>query len=329
MDVLILGGTHHVGRNAVEVALARGDSVTTLNRGLTGIDDSAVRQLRADRTVRSQLESALEGRTWDAVIDTWSAAPAFVASAVELLAGRVGTYGYVSSRSVYSWPIAPGLDEGGPVVAADPASRDETDYARCKRGGEVAVLEVLGERGLLARAGLILGPYERVGRLPWWLRRMERGGPVLCPGPADRPLQYIDGRDLVAWMLDMAEEGSGGIFNTVSRPGHTTMGEVLEICRQVTGGQAEMVWKEPEAIEQSGIEAWTELPIWLPPTGEAAGLHSGDVSKAYAAGLTCRPVGETVEATWHWLTSEGDPESLRDGTIGLKADKETAALALE
>jgi nucleoside-diphosphate-sugar epimerase len=328
MEVLILGGTHHVGRNLVEVALERGDTVTTLNRGRSGPAPPAVRRLTVDRTDRSQLESALAGGTWDAVVDTWSGAPGFVASAAAVLAGRVGHYGYVSSRSVHSRPIAPDLDESGPVVEADPASTDETSYSRRKRGGELAARAVFGDRALLARAGLILGPYEQIGRLPWWLRRIERGGPVLAPGPADRPLQYIDGRDLAGWMLDMAAQGRGGAYNTVSRPGHTTMGSLLETCRRVTGGDAELIWRTSPAIEAAGIAAWTELPIWLPPEGEAAGLHSGDVGAAYAAGLACRPVADTVEATWRWMTTEGDPPSLAAGTIGLSADKERAALGL-
>lgn len=329
VDVLILGGTRHVGRNAVDAAVASGHRVTALNRGLTGPPRPGVEQLRADRTDRSQLAAAVGDGTWDAVIDTWSGAPAFVRSAAEILADRVGHYGYVSSRSVYSWPIPEGLDENGPVVDADPSSTRESDYARCKRGAEMAALAVFGDSALVARAGLILGPYEQVGRLPWWLRRIERGGDVLCPGPRDRPLQYIDGRDLVSWMLDLAAQGRGGTFNTVSPPGHTTMGELLETCLDVTGGDARLSWRAPEVIEASGIEAWTELPIWLPPTGEAAGLHAGDVSKAVEAGLRCRPVRDTVEGTWEWLTSEGDPESLTTGSIGLTPAKEKFALRLQ
>jgi len=129
-------------------------------------------------------------------------------------------------------------------------------------------------------------------------------------------------------MLDMAAQGRGGAFNTVSETGHTTMGEVLETCRQVTGSDAQLAWKTPEFIEQAGIQAWTELPIWLPPAGEDAGLHAGDVSAAVAAGLRCRAVGETVEATWEWMKSEGDPESLANGSIGLSPEKECAALDL-
>jgi 2'-hydroxyisoflavone reductase len=121
MRVLMLGGTHHVGRAVVETAVARGDHVTTLNRGMTGQDRPGVRALRADRTDPAALRAALGGESWDAVIDTWSGAPRVVADAAALLSGRAGHYGYVSSRSVYRWPLPPGGDESAPVVDGDPA----------------------------------------------------------------------------------------------------------------------------------------------------------------------------------------------------------------
>lgn len=327
MEILMLGGTHHVGRSVVEAALACGHQVTTLNRGLSGPPAPGVSFLAADRTDRDSVAAAIGNRSWDAVVDTWTGVPRAVADTAALLADRAEHYCYVSSRSVYRWPIPSSLDESGPVVDADPSWADGSDYARCKRGGEMAALEVFGDRTLIARAGLILGPYERVGRLPWWLRRLERGGPVLCPGPPERPLQYIDGRDLAQWILDSADRRLGGTFNTVSPPGHTTMGELLETALEVVGSDAEMIWVTPGQVEAAGIAPWTELPIWLPPAGESAGLHDGDVSAALAQGLRCRPISDTITATWSWLRSEGDPVSLSDGSVGLSAEKESAALA--
>jgi nucleoside-diphosphate-sugar epimerase len=213
------------------------------------------------------------------------------------------------------------------VVDAQPGSVEENDYARRKRGGELAAVGAFGGRALLARAGLILGPYERVGRLPWWLRRIERGGRVLCPGPPTRPLQYIDGRDLADWIVHMAEQGAGGTFNTVSAPGHTTMVELLETALAVVGSSAELTWVPPSVIEKAGIAPWTELPIWLPPDGDAAGLHAGDVSAAFASGLQCRPVADTVADTWAWLGAEGDPAALSDGGIGLAPEREAVVLS--
>jgi 2'-hydroxyisoflavone reductase len=317
MRLLVLGGTHHVGRAVVETALDRGDDVTTLNRGMTGHQVPGARARHADRTDPAALRAALGGESWDAVIDTWSAAPAVVADAAAALAGRAGHYGYVSSVSVYRQPIPRGADESAPVVAADPASTDGADYPAAKRGSELAAVAAFGDRALLARAGLILGPYENVGRMPWWLRRMERGGDVLAPGPPDMPLQYVDCRDLAAWLLAAAERGTSGAFNTISRRGHATMASLLAAARDVTGSRATLVWAPPEVIEAAGIQGWIELPVWVPPYGEDASVHDIDVSAVYAAGLACRPVEETVADTWRWLQLEGEPEpqpwSIRHG----------------
>lgn len=326
MRLLVLGGTHHVGRAVVETALARGDEVTTINRGLSRAAATGVEALVADRTDPVALRQAVADREWDAVIDTWSGAPRVVGDSCQLLADRVGHYGYVSSRSVYQWPIPSGADEHAPLVDGDPDEDNDEDYAAAKRGGELAALQVFGDRALLARAGLILGPYENIGRMPWWLRRIEHGGPVLAPDPA-RPLQYIDARDLAQWMLSAAERQTGGAFNTVSRPGHCTMGQLLEAAVRVTGSDAELVWASPEAIEAAGIIPWIELPIWLPQNAEYGGMHDGDVSAAHNAGLTCRPMRETVADTWAWLQAEGDPEPLPDRPrLGLDSTKEKQVL---
>ena len=328
MRLLVLGGTHHVGRAAVETALARGDDVTTVNRGLSRPPASGATALVADRTQDGALAAALGAGSWDAVLDTWSGAPRVVRESARLLAGRVRHYGYVSSRSVYRWPMPLGVDESAPVADADPGSDDAADYQAAKRGGELAVLESFGDAALVARAGLILGPYEVTGRLPWWLGRLAEGGRVLAPGPHDRPLQYIDGRDLAAWMLAAADRAVGGTFNAVSRAGHATMGTLLEAGVEVTGGRAELVWVSPAVVEAAGIQAWTELPIWMPPTGEGAGMHDGDVSAAYAAGLRCRPVAETVADTWDWLQAEGWPPARPDRPPnGLDRAREDAVLA--
>jgi nucleoside-diphosphate-sugar epimerase len=211
-------------------------------------------------------------------------------------------------------------------VDADPDSPDDADYAAAKRGAELAVLDASPGRALLARAGLVLGPYEDAGRLLWWLGRLARGGATLAPGPPDRRLQYIDARDLADWLLSAADRRLDGIFNAVSRPGHTTMGELLETCVDVTGSRAELAWAPPEAIEAAGISGWTQLPIWVPPTGELAGLHDGDVSAAYAQGLHCRPIAETVADTWEWL-QQGYPSSGADRPLlGLARDVEARVL---
>jgi 2'-hydroxyisoflavone reductase len=308
VTVLVLGGTHHVGRAVVEAALARGHEVVTLNRGRTGHDVAGVDARHGDRLDPASLAQALGDDSFDVVVDTWSAAPVAVRDSARLLAGRTSYYAYVSSRSVYTWPPAPGLDESGPVVDGDPTAA-ATDYAADKRGGELAVQQELDGSWACLRAGLVLGPYEHVGRLPFWLERVAAGGRVPAPGPHDRPLQYVDARDLADWVLDHRPTGE---LNTVSRAGHTTMGELLEECVRATGSDAELVWLDPSVVEAAGVAPWTELPIWMPPTGEYAAMHDCDVTAALGAGLACRPVAETVADTWAWLQREGLPEQPAD-----------------
>jgi len=328
MKVLVLGGTHHVGRAIVEAALARGDQVTTLTRGVSGRAVPGVDARHADRREPAQVEAALGDDTWDAVLDTWSHEPVAVRDSARLLDGRTPHYTYISSRSVYVWPMALGSDESAPVVEGDPDSTDAADYAAAKRGAEVALDSFSGDV-LIARAGLVLGPYEVVGRLPWWLNRVAAGGRVPAPGPRDRPLQYIDGRDLAEWCLAAGPAGVHGAFNAVSHPGHTTIGALVDRCVAVTGSGADPVWLSPGTIEAAEVSGWTDFPVWVPPEGELAGLHDCDVSAAHAAGLRCRPMEETVDDTWAWLQREGTPTppSARAGEIGLTAEQEARLLA--
>lgn len=326
MRLLVLGGTHHVGRAVVEAALANGDEVTTINRGrirpARGVDARF-----ADRRETDALVSALGNDVWDAVVDTWSLEPRVVGESAGLLSGRAAHLTYISSRSVHSWPIAPGADESAPVVAGDPDSDDATSYPEAKRGAELAARREFEGPVLIARPGLILGPYEDVGRLPWWLGRVAAGGGVPAPGPASRPLQYIDARDLADWVLLCASRRRGGVFNAVSPPGHTTIGELLEECVRVTRSGAELAWRSPEQLEAVGVSGWVDLPIWVPPTGDLAALHDADVSAALKAGLRCRPMVETVRDTWAWLQEEGWPEQRPDrDALGLSPVQEAALL---
>jgi nucleoside-diphosphate-sugar epimerase len=328
MRLLVLGGTRFVGRAVVNDALSRDWDVTVLNRGATAAPPAGVTTLTADRTSYAELRDVLADHTWDVVVDTWSGAPQVVRDAAGLLAARTKRYGYVSSRSVYTWPPEPGGDESKPVVDGDPDA-ERTDYAADKRGGELAAIREYGEeRTLLARAGLILGPYEDVGRLPWWLGRIARGGDVVAPGDPGRGLQYVDARDLAAWLLDNLVRGTSGAVDTVSPPAFTTIRALLEACVEATGSDAQLVWVPEEVLAEEGAEPWTQLPCWVPSTGELVGLMESDTSRAESTGLRCRPVEETVQDTWSWVKRAGMPPP-REGLPlnGLPVDLEKRLLA--
>ncbi|MFJ7148052.1 NAD-dependent epimerase/dehydratase family protein [Streptomyces sp. NPDC100445] len=321
MRLLVLGGTEFVGRAVVEGALGRGWEVTVFHRGRHRPPPGA-RVLHGDRTAAGGLAAlAAAGGGWDAVVDTWSGAPRAVDAAARLLRGRAGRYVYVSSRSVYAWPRVAGDAEDAPLVEGAAAGAESTDYARDKRGGELAAVGAFGAAGsLLVRAGLILGPYENVGRLPWWLNRMARGGPVLAPGPGGLPVQYVDARDLADWLLGAVEGELGGPYNLAGPLGHTTTEELLRACARVTGARAELRWTDPEVILGAGIEPWTELPVWVPPDSELhTAVYGADVSRALATGLVCRPVAETVADTWRWMTEAG-------GTVPPRPDRPAPGL---
>ncbi|AZM78095.1 SDR family oxidoreductase [Streptomyces sp. KPB2] len=330
MRLLVLGGTEFVGRAVVEAALGRGWEVTVLHRGRHA-PPAGARALHGDRTAPDGL-AALAGAegTWDAVVDTWSAAPRAVRDAARLLRDRAGRYVYVSSRSVYAWPPPAGCAEDAPLVEGASADAGQSDYARDKRGGELAATDAFGaDRSVLVRAGLILGPYENVGRLPWWLNRVARGGPVLAPGPRDLPLQYIDVRDLADWTLGAVERELSGPYNLVSPPGHTTMGGLLDACARVTGGAAQLRWTDPATVLAAGIEPWVQLPVWTPPDSDLYdALHTADVTRARATGLACRPVEDTVADTWTWLRDIGGTAPRRPDRPPVGLDPETEAKAL-
>jgi hypothetical protein len=221
-----------------------------------------------------------------------------------VLADAADHCAYVSSRSVYRPPLPAGMHEDSPVLPAAPDAVDG-DYGECKAGGESAAGTYFAGRLLVARVGLLLGPYEDVGRLPWWPARMARGGDVLAPGPPDLPLQYLDSRDAAAWLVTAAADQLTGVFNVVSAPGHTTMHELLTCCVEVTGNDATLRWTAPAAVLAAGVQPWSQLPIWVPPGHPLRAMHETDTSRARSAGLRCRPVRNTVADVWQWLCAGG------------------------
>jgi 2'-hydroxyisoflavone reductase len=324
--VLVLGGTDFVGPAVVGAALARGDDVTIFHRGQTGSAPDGVRVIHGDRTKPRALDAVTRER-WDIVVDAWSRAPRVVLDAATVLEPHAERYVYISTISVYEDAHDGVITEASPTVDARPDA-EATDYPGDKRGAEMAIESVFGAgRCVFARPGLILGPRENIGRLPWWLRRIAAGGTVLAPGPRDIAIQYIDARDLAAFAISTSLNGP---VNVLSRPGHTTMEELLSLCREVTGSTASFTWVDAEFLLARKVEPWTELPIWVPPIGDLASFYTCDSSLALASGLTCRPVRATVEDTWNWLRENPDWAQVvtaNRAAVGLDPQREAALLA--
>ncbi len=307
MRVLVLGGTHFVGRTIVERALQRGDEVTILNRGLSGTVAGDVIRLTADRTDPRALRDAIGDREWDAVLDTWMGAPRAARDTYQVLGGRTRHLGFVSSWSVYRRPLPAGADESAAVIDGDPADESRDSYPTAKRGSELAVLEAFGDRALIARAGPTLGPYDDIGSITWWLRRIAQGGRILVPGSPEYPLRYVDARDLASWMLGAADRHLGATFTVAGPAGRHTVGEFLATMRRVTGSDAELVWVPDDVAAAAGLRPYLDVPLWF-PAATRDGSFDADVSAAHRAGLdTSRPLQNTLADTWSWLRREGEP----------------------
>jgi 2'-hydroxyisoflavone reductase len=324
MDLLVIGGTVFVGRAVVAEARKRGHTVTIFHRGEHGEDAFPdVEHVHGDR--KTDL-ARLDGRTWDAVVDTCGFDGGTVGASARHLSARVGHYGFVSSVSVYSdWP-AVAVDE---TAAVKPMGHEDS-YGAGKVAAEAAAEAAMPGRVLVSRPGLIAGPYENIGRLPYWLRRVALGGEVLAPGDPDEPRQWIDARDLAAFHLDCAEQGTTGVFNTVGPPAQFTMRELLDTCREVTGGDATFTWVDGATITGAGLQPWTEIPIWLwDADGDVSQSWNVDVSKARAAGLAVRPLRETVEDTWAWVQAGADLGGYRSQYAVPDPDPEKERAALQ
>ena len=321
MKLLLLGGTKFLGRHVVEAALGRGHEVTLFNRGRTNPDlFPEVERLRGDRD--GDL-SALGGRAWDAVVDTSGYVPRVVRASAELLRDAVGHYTFVSSISVYRDFRAPGFDENAPLAQLeDPASEDvQEQYGALKAACERAAAEVYGERALLVRPGLIVGPHDPTDRFTYWPRRVAAGGDVLAPGTPADPVQFIDVRDLAVWLLHALDAGLSGPYNATGEP--LGIGELLEACKAVSGSDARFQWVPADRLRAEGVAPWTELPLWLPP--EHAALNRSDVSKARAAGLELRPLSDTIRDTLAW---DEEREIPRADDVGLAPERERKLLAV-
>jgi 2'-hydroxyisoflavone reductase len=315
VNLLLLGGPKFVGRAVIDAALARGDEVTLFNRGTTGADlYPELERIVGDRD--GGLEGLL-GRQWDAVVDTSGYVPRIVGASANLLAAAVGHYVFVSSVSAYA-SFADVVDESSPLAElSEPGSEDVREhYGALKALCEREVERAFPGRSTLVRAGLIVGAHDPTGRFTYWPHRIARGGDVLVPGPAWRQVQFVDVRDLAEWMLRAAEIGLDGPYNAT---GNSTMGAVVDAARRVSGAAARAVEVDDAFLTAHGVGEWMELPLWIDPSSEGwQHFMEVDASRASAAGLTFRPLDDTVAATL------ADAE-LVDG-VGLAPERERELL---
>ena len=327
LTILILGGTGFIGPYQVQYALGRGHSVTLFNRGRTnpGLFPT-VEKLVGDRS--SDLKS-LEGREWDLVIDNSATDPAWVERSAGLLQKAVKRYCFVSTRSVYfdtsrvpmtiEAPVC--TPENTPVEPGKPLP-----YCLAKALSENVVRKYFGDRTLIVRPSLVVGPGDLTDRFTYWPVRIERGGEILAPGDGNDYVQVIDARDLGEWMIRLAEMGTTGTYNALGPKTPRLFSEVLYGIKAVTTSDATFTWVDADFLEKHQVRAYQEMPVWMPSRGTRAGFGRFDISREVALGLTFRSLAATARDTldyYHAQPAERQ-EKLRAG-ISLEREAEVLA----
>ena len=324
MQLLIIGGTRFLGRALVDEARAAGHTVTLFNRGRSNPElYPDVEQIHGDRD--GGLE-ALAGRRWDAVIDTCGYVPRVVGAAAGFLAGAVEHYTFISSLSVYADPLPSGADEAAPLATITDETVEEITgetYGALKALCERAATEGMGGRALLVRSGLIVGPHDGSDRFNYWPARVARGGEVLAPESPDYGTQFIDVRDLAQWTLRATEHRLTGPYNVTGPERPLPLGRLLDAARDISSSDARFTWVDEPFLIAQGVAPFIEMPLWVP--AEAEGFNNFAIDRALAAGLTFRPVEETIRDTLAWLATRPADHEWR---AGLSAEREAELLRL-
>ncbi len=327
MRILILGGTKYLGRAIVEAAQVGSHELTLFNRGET--DPGLFPDIETIKGNRDGELDRLSGRRWDAVIDTCGYVPRIVGVSASALRDSVDRYVFVSTISVYGDVSRPGVDENAPVGKIDDESIEDIDektYGPLKALSEQQVVDTFGERALIVRPGLIVGPHDPTDRFTYWPHRMKKGGDFLAPGRPERLNQFIDVRDLAEWTVRLIENEVSGVFNATGPAKPVTMLDLLESCRITSGSDGTPVWVDETFLLDHEVAPWSDLPLWLPESNpEYGGFHQISIERAVANDLTFRQLDETIRATLEWAQSR---PAEYEWKAGLQAERETALLQL-
>src|SRR6266540_4178227 len=327
MKILIIGGTKFLGRYLVDAALAAGHEVTLFNRGKT--NPTLFPDIETILGDREHDIEKLSGREWDAVIDVAGYVPRIVHLSAQGLEKTVKRYIFISSISVYPDFKKVGINESDPVGKLEDESIEEVTgetYGPLKALCEKAVQDTFGgERALIIRPGLIVGPNDPTDRFTYWPMRVKRGGDMITPDTPNTPIQIIDVRDLSAFIIKLIEENASGIYNATGPDYELSLGEMLDACKRVSGSVAAFHWTSTEFLKEHEVAPWSDMPVWIPDTEEDAGFSRLDVSKAIHAGLKFRPLEDTIRDTLAW--AEMRPED-HEWRAGLNPDKERVLLTL-
>jgi len=315
MKILILGGKKFLEFALVEAMLEAGHTPMLFNDGLTNPDlFPQVKHLIGDR---DHDLNALKRRKWDAVIDTNGFVPRIVKKSAKMLSGKCGTYIFISSISVYQDFTTPDIREDYPLAQLEDHSFEDYSgdaFGPLKALCEYEIQQNFVGKVLAIRSGIIVGPNDPSDRFAYWPWRVSLGGRVLVPAPPSSNLQFIDVRDLAAFILKLIEDNKEGVLNVTGPKRPTTFGALMVASREAALSDASFVWVEEPFLLEEGVSPWSELPMWIPTSNPSfAGFYTINIDKALKAGLSLRPLSQTVRDTLAWLKTRPDHQKLNAG----------------
>jgi 2'-hydroxyisoflavone reductase len=323
LNLLILGGTGFIGPHLVRYAAARGHRITIFTRGRHDAElPAGVVRLQGDRNGKL---GALEGKTWDAVVDDSATNPEYVRQSTALLQDSVGAYLFTSSTGVYYPYLQRGVDESMPVHydLADPNDESEkfgTAKAECER----ETMRTFGNRGIIVRPTYIVGPGDTSDRFPYWPQRLVKGGEVLAPGHADDPMQIIDVRDLAEFMVRLLENKKNGIYNVAGPKSPLTAKAFYAAAAKALNVDVKFTYVDDyDFLAAHKID---ESIPWAMLRGNDYGMMSVKNDRAIAAGLSFRPLAMTIRDTLAWWSTVPEARRLAP-RFAMTPEKEAQALA--
>lgn len=324
MKVLVVGGTQFVGYHIVVALLQHGHDVTVFHRGADCTVHPQAKHIHGDRNKDVEL---LSNEQWDAVIDSCGYFPRQVKMTAEALRPKIsGVFCFVSTISVYDLD-AQNMDEDATKAkfkeGTDPTTEvvDGDSYGPLKVDCEKAILDCYGNRALIVRPGLIVGPRDHTQRFAYWLRRVHEGGRVLVPGSQDRPVQFVDVRDLAEFVVLGIENNLTGIFNATGPKDALTMKNLLDAMQEAIGQKGtEYIWADNDALLAQGLEEWVSFPLWLLKDG----IFTANIQKGIAAGLALRPLRETIVDCLNWELNEASHKA--PSNFGISREREAELL---
>jgi len=315
MNILVIGGTRNLGHLLVHQLIALGHRVTVFNRGLTRDElPEQVERLHGDRTKKSQLARAIEGKTFDMVIDNALYKQEEAEDITALLKGRVGHYVFLSSGQVYlvregaARPFKEDDYEGRVMPAPKPNTYgyEEWLYGMDKRRVEDTLSRAFETNHFpytSLRLPMVNSERDHFNRLYNYILRVADGSPILAPSTPNYPLRHIYSGDVIRAILLLLETGKGkGRVYNISQDETLTLEEFLALIGDIMKTKTQVVRLKRDLLEANGF-----LPDCSPFSERWMSELDNRRSKV-ELGMTYTPVRDYLERIIRYYEQNPPPQ---------------------